>query len=207
MIATNIYVLDGKKARSEFFTLKQCHSSSVVCITNDSLWNDIEADASITSEKNLTMAILTADCIPVTVYDELAGLVSIAHCGWKGTLHGILDSLIQKLVTKGALQTNIQCFIGPGICGNCYQVSAERAKMFLDKFDRKETDDSIYEKNQRWNIDLKRLIRNILVTNGIQSMNIKEDIRCSSHDGALPSYRRNGFRPPTETIVSTISIA
>ena len=52
-----------------------------------------DADAYITAEKHLPIAIRTADCVPVLIFDPLTPAIGLAHAGWKGTQRRIGNGL------------------------------------------------------------------------------------------------------------------
>jgi polyphenol oxidase len=87
-----------------------------------------EADALVTSERNIALVVAVADCVPVAlVGDGGAGMV---HSGWRGTLSGIAGKAARSLGgTEG-----ITAYIGPSIRGCCYEVSEELAERFAARF-------------------------------------------------------------------------
>ena len=63
----------------------QVHSAHAVIV--DSAWDTPpEADAIVTATGGLALAIVTADCAPVLLSDNAAGVVADAHAGWRGAL-------------------------------------------------------------------------------------------------------------------------
>ena len=85
-----------------------------------------DADAFITDEKNLPIAIRTADCVPVFIFDPLCRVIGLAHAGWKGTAKAIAAKTVQKMQEKYASQpSGLKIVLGPSIRQCCYQVGAE----------------------------------------------------------------------------------
>lgn len=78
-----------------------------------------EGDALISPDGTDPIAILVADCLPVAFTTEF-GPTAIAHAGRVGLLNGILQNTVAQLRTYGA--GRITAVIGPGICGDCYEV-------------------------------------------------------------------------------------
>src|SRR5689334_1413776 len=64
----------------ELVLLKQVHSNRVVAVTEPNR-NDvpIEADGMVTNNPKLLLGILTADCAPILLADQKAGVVGAAH--------------------------------------------------------------------------------------------------------------------------------
>ena len=68
----------------------QTHSDRIIRIASDadalSFQNqpEQEADAWLFSCGGWGAAILTADCVPLFLWDETASVFALAHCGWRG---------------------------------------------------------------------------------------------------------------------------
>jgi YfiH family protein len=86
-----------------------------------------EADALITSEKDLCLNVAVADCVPVALVGE--DEVSMVHSGWRGTLSGI-SGKAADLMTGDVKRAHL----GPCIRGCCYDVSPELADAFAREF-------------------------------------------------------------------------
>jgi copper oxidase (laccase) domain-containing protein len=86
-----------------------------------------EADALITSEKDLCLNVAVADCVPVALVGE--DEVSMVHSGWRGTLSGISGK------AAGMMAGDVKrAYIGPCIRACCYEVSPELADAFAEEF-------------------------------------------------------------------------
>lgn len=86
-----------------------------------------EADALITSERDLCLAVAVADCVPVALVGERG--VAMVHSGWRGTLAGIAAKALRSFGEEG-----VRAYVGPGIRGCCYEVSQELAEAFEARF-------------------------------------------------------------------------
>ncbi|MDE0933319.1 MAG: polyphenol oxidase family protein, partial [Novosphingopyxis baekryungensis] len=84
-------------------TVYQVHGADVVTLTGP-LPADARprADAMVTATPGLLLGILTADCAPVLLADEQAGVIGAAHAGWKGALGGVTDATIAAMEALGA---------------------------------------------------------------------------------------------------------
>ena len=74
-------------------TVYQVHSPDCVIVTEP--WPDAErprADALVTDRPGLLLGVVTADCAPVLLADDEAGVVGAAHAGWRGATAGVTDS-------------------------------------------------------------------------------------------------------------------
>jgi YfiH family protein len=110
----------------------QVHSADVVTVEQP--WPPGErpkADAMVTRRKGLALGILTADCAPVLLADERAGIVAAAHAGWRGAVGGVLEATVARMLEEGASLTRLIAVIGPCIGFNSYEVGPEFPAPFL----------------------------------------------------------------------------
>lgn len=82
------------------------------------------ADGHATLERGLALSITIADCIPVFITHP-SGAIALLHSGWKGTAAGIVAEGVRTLARAGLAPDEMAVHLGPGICGRCYEVSAE----------------------------------------------------------------------------------
>lgn len=94
----------------------------------------IEADAQVATACSLALGMFAADCLPVLLADDEAGIVAAAHCGRKGLMAGVLDSTVEAMCKKGAECSRITAVLGPCICGNCYEVGESIARDFEKRY-------------------------------------------------------------------------
>lgn len=113
-------------------TVRQCHSAEVVTVTTafDPLTAP-EADALVTTEKNIVLGVMTADCAPVLFHDPQAGVIGAAHAGWKGALGGVLEATLAAMVRLGAQPETTLAVIGPCIRQASYEVDTVFYQTFL----------------------------------------------------------------------------
>ncbi|MDA7705003.1 peptidoglycan editing factor PgeF [Rickettsiales bacterium] len=114
--------------------LHQIHSNKILTLDqNDKIpQNDqIKADAIITNQKNLIIGVKTADCVPILLFSSTNNaIIAAIHAGWRGAKDNIIKNAVEKMQKLGANIKNIECFIGPCIRQESYQISAE----FYDNF-------------------------------------------------------------------------
>lgn len=94
----------------------------------------IDADAQVSTACSLALGMFAADCLPVLLADDEAGIIAAAHCGRKGLMAGVLDSAVDAMCEKGAERSRITAVLGPCICGNCYEVGDEIARDFEKRY-------------------------------------------------------------------------
>jgi len=90
------------------------------------------ADAVVTDRPGLALGILTADCAPVLLADEAAGVIGAAHAGWKGALGGVIEAAVAAMEGLGADRTRIAAAIGPCIARQSYEVDEAFRRRFAD---------------------------------------------------------------------------
>ena len=72
-VKKNLEIVKNKfsKKSKDIFLLHQIHSNKFVYINkNYKIKKKIKADAAITNQKKLPLGILTADCVPILIYDK-----------------------------------------------------------------------------------------------------------------------------------------
>jgi len=119
------------------FLCEQVHGDKIkVVASKTKSWPNraATADGLVTGEPGFTLAILTADCVPIVFIDSQLKRVAAVHAGWRGTYQEIATKCLQKLVELGSKKENIIAYLGPAIGGCCYQVPEERLLLFRKKF-------------------------------------------------------------------------
>jgi YfiH family protein len=86
-----------------------------------------DADALVTSEEDLCLAVAVADCVPVALVGGRD--VGMVHSGWRGTLAGLAGKAAGEMEDAA-----LRAYIGPCIRECCYEVSEELAQEFARRF-------------------------------------------------------------------------
>jgi len=175
------------------FTVRQVHGSHVAVVERES---DLrgprpDADAIVTSCKGLAIGVLTADCVPVLFYDEEAGVIAVAHAGWRGFVAGVLRETIKVMTREfGARAVNIDAAIGPHIGPCCYEVSEDLIESFRESGRATEP---YFRRNEGIRLDLGRAVTDELITCGLSGESISLPGPCTSCKEGFYSYRRDGL--------------
>ncbi|MEH3034195.1 MAG: peptidoglycan editing factor PgeF [Aeromicrobium erythreum] len=109
-------------------SMSQVHGVEVVhadVLRADGSGTVAECDALVTDRRDLALLVRVADCVPVLLADEDAGLVAAAHAGRVGLVEGVVPATVEALRERGA--TALQAWVGPRACGRCYELPAELA--------------------------------------------------------------------------------
>ncbi|HEX5235359.1 MAG TPA: peptidoglycan editing factor PgeF [Silvibacterium sp.] len=118
-------------------TLYQIHSSLIRRVTAEDAGEKArwKADAMMTSDPGLLLAIQTADCIPVLIADRKRRVVAAFHAGWRGTLKRIVENGVGRMRLEfGSKPKDLVAAIGPGIGQCCYAVGEDVRNQFLSQF-------------------------------------------------------------------------
>jgi len=95
------------------------------------------ADAVITNRPGLFIAIKTADCVPVLIYDPCRKVIGAVHAGWRGTVQWILSKTINHMGAQyGSRAKDLLVAIGPSIGACCYEVGPEVAEKIAEGRDK-----------------------------------------------------------------------
>ncbi|GGF37917.1 laccase domain protein [Marmoricola endophyticus] len=84
-----------------------------------------ECDALVTDRSDLVLLVRVADCVPVVLADAEAGVVAVAHSGRPGLAAGVVPATIRRMEELGARPARTTAWIGPHVCGGCYEVPEE----------------------------------------------------------------------------------
>ncbi len=156
----------SKKSKSVLL-LNQIHSNKYIFIDKSEKIKKkkFKADALITNQKKLPIGVLTADCAPILVYDNISKIIAAIHVGWKGAYKNIISKVISFMIKKGSKQKNIFAVIGPSISQKSYEVKIDFFKKFMKKTKKNK---KFFEKRKnKFYFDLPRYVKSQLKFNKI----------------------------------------
>lgn len=106
--------------RRRLLLMNQVHGDEVAVVRGP--WSGAvpNADALVSDEVGLALAVLVADCVPVLLHDAQAGVVAAVHAGRPGLLAGVVPRAVRQMRLLGA--SSISAAVGPSVCGRCYEV-------------------------------------------------------------------------------------
>ena len=130
---------NGKSTNLQLINLRQIHSDLIHCV--DQVPEHIfSGDGLITNTPGLLLAVLTADCLPITVADKKGRAVGAFHAGWRGTVKRIAEKGVGEMRKHfGSIPRDLVAVIGPGIQRCCYEVGQEVREKFRSQFDYADT--------------------------------------------------------------------
>ncbi len=115
--------------------MNQVHGNKVVIVDKDSPRLIEDCDGIITKEKNLTLMVMVADCIPILFFDKVEGVVAAVHAGRNSTFLKIAQITALKMINElNCLPENIEVILGPSIQKCCYEVNDEMVNIVKKSF-------------------------------------------------------------------------
>ena len=186
-IQKNLKIAKNKisKNSKNILLVNQTHSQKYIYINNSNKIKSkrVKADAIITNQKKLPIAILTADCVPILIYDDALKIIAAIHAGWRGAYKGIINNVIRFMIKKGSKIKNIHAAIGPSISQKNYNVK----KDFLKRFLKKNKKNKVFFKKRKNLIyfNLPKYVKSQLISNKISNI---DHINIDTYD-----YKNNFF--------------
>jgi hypothetical protein len=129
-----------------------------------------EADALVTADPSVVLAILAADCVPVVLYDPVAHVLGCVHSGWRGTVARVSAAALAAMRTLGARQENVIAGLGPAI--SPYQVGADVADAVQRGLGAAAAEVIRPDGTGKWLLDLWGANRIVLREAGVASGNV-----------------------------------
>ena len=179
----------------KFVFLNQVHQSRVEVLDDGSkyarsgFYSLPATDGVLTNIKNLTLLVLTADCLPIIFcakarHSKKADWIGLVHAGWRGTKDRIAETAFQTLLSKSGLSAaEIHIIFGPAIRKDHYEVGPEFRKQFGRRFVRK--------RKGRFYFDLVAQNRKQLMRAGALDQNILDlDICTVCENSDFYSFRK-----------------
>lgn len=121
---------DLQLPHQEWRYVRQSHSDKIVI-------DGPEGDAIITTESNKVLAINTADCQAVLLFDPVRKVVANVHNGWRGSAQKIVSKTLQKMQTDfGSNPNDILAAVSPalGPCCAYFTDPLQELPQFLHRY-------------------------------------------------------------------------
>lgn len=172
-------------------SLRQTHSDTVHVIDKPPL-KRMEGDALVTDRPGILLIIKTADCLPALVVDPARRVVAAVHCGWRGTLKGVIGKTLRTIEqTFGSDLTSLFVALGPCIDTSCYEVG----KDVRDRFENMGLQSGVFDRHpinkEKYLLDLRGANRAQILKMGVPEDNIFTIDVCTHCEEDLFSYRRD----------------
>jgi len=186
--------------KSKLKFISQTHSNKVVVIDKNNFSTSVEADGSITQDKDISLAVFTADCCPIFIYDSDIKFICCLHAGWKGCLLNIVESALKQIQTMQSNFNKIFAIIGPCLNKANFEVSFDFKEKFILQDSNYDKFFTYIDNTKKTFFDMRGLIQfqfNNNMINNVYNIDLdtyeNEDLffshRRSSHNEALPTGR------------------
>jgi purine-nucleoside/S-methyl-5'-thioadenosine phosphorylase / adenosine deaminase len=149
-------------------------------------------DVLSTAARGVPLAIFTADCLAITLWDAEAGALALAHVGWRGTAKRAQHAALDAVTALGARPERLRVAIAPSIGPCCYEVGEPVTGEFTRAFGA--------ARWERWTrptskgramLDLWTANEELLVEAGVDRGRIENPRLCTAcHPELLYSYRK-----------------
>lgn len=125
-----------------FVFTDQTHTTNVRVVTEEDVGKGIlrdkdytDVDGLITNVPGLVLSTFFADCVPLYFVDPVHKAIGMSHSGWRGTVGRMGKATLEAMaLSYGTKPEDVICAIGPSICQDCYEVSADVAAEFAREF-------------------------------------------------------------------------
>lgn len=150
-------------------------------------------DALVTDRDDLTLSVITADCVPVLLAGP-GGLLGAVHAGWRGAAARIVDRAVERLLALpdgGVSPSDLTAWVGPAIGGCCYEVGDDVAEA-VASVSHPDVVIAGMGRDGRPHLDVGRAVVHQLEALGVGEVVTLDGVCTHCDTRELYSYRRNG---------------
>ena len=181
---------------------QQTHTTNIRIVTDEDRGKGItrerdytDIDGLITNVPGICLVTTYADCVPLYFLDPVKKVIALSHSGWRGTVGKIGKKTVELMHDNfGSDPADILAAVGPSVCQDCYEVSADVIDRFKEVFDRSAWDELFYEKpDGKYQLDLWKANEKIFLEAGIRKDHIAVTNVCTHcNSEILYSHRAMG---------------
>jgi hypothetical protein len=170
----------------ELIAMAPVHGNAVGIVTAASVSPLPEVDAMVSTTVGKALLVVGADCSPVILGDGRAGVIGVAHSGWRGIEANVVAHTVAAMCDLGAHVDDLAAVVGPSVCGECYQVDQDRFEATVAA----SSDAGVVRRDGSLGLDIRRGVMAQLRECGVQ---VAAWGGCTYEDPQLFSYRRDGL--------------
>jgi hypothetical protein len=168
---------------------RQVHGAGVLAVRAGGFQG--EADVLASAAPGVPVAVFTADCLALILYDPTTRRLAVAHSGWRGTVRGAARAAVEALARAGASPAHLVCAVGPSIGPCCYEVDAPVFDALEAAFPGRAASWATPAGPGKWMLDLWRANEDQLAEAGVARERIENPRLCTGcRDALFYSYRR-----------------
>ncbi len=173
---------------------RQVHGAEVAWLRPGAPLSRRDADAVLSLDPAVPVAVVTADCVPILVAEPSGRAVAAVHAGWRGLAQGVIEAAVAALAHAVASPGELRAVIGPCIGACCYEVDAPVLDPLAHRFGAALERATKPARDGHALLDLVALARHALVESGVGAERVGAfHGACTRCDGSrFHSYRRDG---------------
>ena len=172
--------LNDHFVKKKSFSMNQTHSTNLKMIIEEKFIYE-DTDGIFTNNKNHSLIVRTADCLPIFFIHQNDNIFGVLHAGWKGLKNEIIMESANLLKNYVDDLSEMIVFIGPSISQKNYEVKNEFINYFGSSF-IKNVDDKLF-------CNLKEIAKSQL--NEIGITRVIDSNQCTYENENYHSFRRN----------------
>ena len=174
--------------------MEQVHGDNIESVQAHNAKPKRNTDALFTTQDNIALAALTADCMPIALSKIDGSEFSIIHAGWKGLLSGIIEKTMSSFTSDPSL---ISAWIGPSISFRNYEVDTEFYENFIRK-DKESISNFTKKDSKKWLFNLQGEAERILKKFDVNAQMTRF---CTYDSDLLYSFRKKQTQNRLVTII------
>lgn len=175
-------------------TVHQIHGTDILIVDGSSTtdFSRASCDSIIARRPGIAIGVLTADCVPIMLFDPEHRTVAAIHTGWKGAAGNLPGKTVRTMVDQVKTQPGkLVAAVGPSIGPCCYEVD-ERVFFAFSRHNDSWPKWAKAVSGNRWMLDLPQASVDLLIASGIRQENIVFfDICTCCHQNLFYSHRRD----------------
>ena len=173
-VGTNLSIIREITGARSLRFMNQVHGMNIA-VLGESHFQDsadpVTADAMITDRTGVALLVKQADCQAVILYDPVKKVISNVHCGWRGSVNGLLSAVIAAMREEfGCDPSRLRAAIGPSL-GPCCGEFVTHREIFPESFTPFMIRDNYF--------DLWTISRSQLVASGLKDEHIESAGMCT----------------------------
>ena len=137
------------------------------------------ADILYTSNPDIVLTTMSADCVPVIAIAKSNHFILTAHIGWRGAANNIAEEI--SMILSKHTDGKVDIMLGPAICGNCYQVDQLRFDDVVSRLSDAQASST--------GLDLRKGLETYFENKGVTVCQVGS---CTFETPDLFSFRRDG---------------
>lgn len=170
---------------TEVVRRRQVHGTDIAVVDAESSGTVGVADALITMQKDVLLAVTVADCCGIVLWHEHVPLCACIHSGWRGTEQNIVARVIERMSTLVSDEpSHLHAWLSPCASGRSYIVRRDVQQLF-QAFCVEVSDGAFL-------FDNSAAITAQLTECGLRPERIQVSQTCTIEDRRYHSFRRDG---------------